>query len=96
MTVHVTQLKTAETISQPKVESLHRRRFLKSKKHKNLSSSSVVVQVHQSAVVFVDLPSVDEDPRKVQTILDVRAAPAPLPAVRRKLPFQLSVGNYKN
>ena len=55
----------------------------------HLPPSSVIVQIHQRPVVFVNLPSIDENPREVKSVLDVSAAAAPLPTVGRELPLQL-------
>ena len=55
----------------------------------HLPPSSVIVQIHQGPVVFINLPCIDENPREVQSVLDVGAAPAPLPPVGRELPLQL-------
>ena len=54
-----------------------------------LSSSTVIVQIHQGPIVFINLPRIDEDPREVQSVFNVCAAAAPLPAVRGELPLQL-------
>ena len=47
------------------------------------------MQIHQGPVVFVNLPRIDENPREVQSVLDVGATAAPLPPVGRELPLQL-------
>lgn len=47
------------------------------------------MQVHERAVVLVDLAGVDEDAREVEAVLDVGAAAAPLPPVGGELPLQL-------